>query len=112
MKSLLVGMALVLLSLTPVFASGTLQVKLTWMNTDQSSQIQVEKGPASTGPFVFLAKLDPGTTSYVDATNAAGDKACYRMAYWNGAALGSYTTPKCKTFSLIPPTKPGTVATQ
>lgn len=95
-----------------VLAAGSLQVKLTWMNPDHTNQIQLEKGPTSTGPFVFLAMLDPETTSYLDTTNTAGTKACYRMAYYSGANLGPYTTPKCHTFPLTPVTKPGSLTIQ
>lgn len=94
------------------WADGTLPAVLTWHNTDNTMQVQVEKSAASTGPFELLTQLSPGTITYTDATNAPGQKACYRLRYFNGAAQGSPTTAKCKTFSLTPTVKPSSEVVQ
>ncbi len=92
-----------------VWAEDALQVTIAWKNVDTSRKIQLEKGPAITGPFVLLVQLDANTTSYLDAKNAPGDKACYRMAYFDAATVGPYSPPKCKTFAATVTSPPATV---
>jgi hypothetical protein len=108
MKEIL-SVAVLLLSFIagPVFA-GTLPAQLTWTNTDANDSIQIEKGPALTGNFAAINQVVPGTTGYTDATNAPGDTACYRVAYFNTSGIGPYAGPVCKTFPALPAQAPAT----
>ncbi|MGH9932310.1 MAG: hypothetical protein ACREA9_24170 [Pyrinomonadaceae bacterium] len=111
MKTLLLSVFIISLYwlYEPVFAAEPLQVTIAWKNVDTSRNIRLEKGPETTGPFVSLAQLAAGTSSYVDATNEPGTKACYRMAYYDAINMGPFSTPKCKTFTAAPTSPPSTI---
>jgi hypothetical protein len=108
MRLILIGGLLVLMAV-PVWAVDSLQTTVAWKNVDTSRKIQLEKGPATTGPFMILAQLEANTTSYLDTKNAPGEKACYRMAYFDDAGFGPFSTPKCKTFTVTSTSPPSTV---
>lgn len=115
MKKLLGAVALVLCMVGSVVGSvysveaGTLPATLTWSNpTDITDGIQVEKSASVTGTFVIVNQTAVNVTTYTDATNAAGDTSCYRIAYFNTSGVGLYAGPVCKTFPTVPTVAPAT----
>lgn len=89
--------------------AGTLSSDLTWQNTDLNNKIQVEKSNNATGIYTVIAQPAAGSTGYSDATNAPGDTACYRVAYFNLSGVGPYAGPVCKTFPALPSQAPASL---
>jgi hypothetical protein len=81
----------------------TVSAKLEWDNTDMASGLVVEKATKLTGPFVKLADLPAGVSSYVDGTVLLGQTVCYRVAYKYTTGLGVYAGPTCKSFPMSQP---------
>lgn len=102
----LFGVCLILMASMAFAQAGTLPAQLDWSNTDTADTIQVEKGPALTGPFTVLNILPANTATYLDGTNSAGTLACYKVAYKSSSGIGPYAGPVCKTFPAIPSQAP------
>lgn len=89
--------------------AGTLQATVNWSNPDMTNGIRLEKAAVATGPFTLLALLGATSSVYNDATNAPGDKVCYRLAYYNAVGTGTFSAPACSTFPTNPTGIPGSV---
>lgn len=89
-------------------SAGTLSATLTWQNTETTDGIQIEKSANIAGTYTIIKQTAANVTTYVDATNAAGDTACYRIAYFNTSGVGPYAGPVCKTFPIVPTQAPAT----
>ena len=109
MKSIVIcGLfAISLLCASVSVQAGTLPSDLSWTNTDSVNKVQVVKGPAIAGPFIEIAQVAAGLASFTDATNTAGDTACYKVAYINSSGPGTYAGPVCKTFPAVSQQVPG-----
>lgn len=86
--------------------AGTLPSTLTWTDSDNADQVQIDKAPASSGPWTKLATVPAGTLTYVDATNDAGTAPCYRVENVNNSGAGPSSNVACKTFPPLPTVAP------
>ena len=89
--------------------AGTLPATLDWTNPDIVNGLQVEKSNSATGTFTSIKQLPAKTITFTDATNAPGDTACYRVAYFNTSGMSPYAGPVCKTFPASPQTAPSSL---
>lgn len=86
--------------------AATLQAVLTWQDSDTTDSVQIDKAPASSGPWATLSTVAPGVLTYTDATNAPGQTACYRVENFNSSGNGPSSNVVCKTFPSVPTVAP------
>lgn len=100
------GVGLWFLALASMSEAGTLTAVLTWQNSDTTDAVQIDRGPASTGPFAKLSTVPAGVLTYTDATNNPGDTVCYRVENFNSSGNGPSSNVACKTFPPVPTVAP------
>jgi hypothetical protein len=98
--------ALWLVGVASTSEAGTLTAVLTWQNTDTTDAVQIDRAPASAGPFTKLSTVPAGTLTYTDATNNPGDTVCYRVENFNSSGNGPSSNVACKTFPPVPTVAP------
>jgi len=84
---------------------------LSWSanNTSQTG-FNVERRPGTTGNFTKIASVGANVTTYADTSNndPGNTTLCYRVAAYNGAGQGPYSTIQCATSPtvVVPPSNP------
>ena len=89
--------------------AGTLPATIAWTNTDTVDGVQIEKSNAPVGTFTTIKQIAALSITFTDPTNAPGDTACYRVAYFNTSGVGPYAGPVCKAFPTVPNQTPAGV---
>ncbi len=104
-RILICAMALIL-GLASLVQAGTLSATLTWTDSDNADAVEIDKAPASSGPWTRLTTVPAGTLTYVDATNDPGTAPCYRVENVNSSGTGPVSNVACKTFPPLPTVAP------
>jgi len=105
--------ALLLLPATLLAQTQTAVFTVTWTsNNTGHSGFNVERSATQTGTFTKVGSTNATTTTYVDniASDPGGAQKCYRVAAFNTAGQGPYSTVACATSPtvIVPPVNPPT----
>jgi hypothetical protein len=106
MKKVLSAFVVAMVMFVGVGMASALDAVLEWTNTATTYGIQVEKSTSINGTYVLLHQTAPNVSTYTDSSNAPGDVACYRVAYFNASGVGPRTGGVCKSFPTVPTQTP------
>jgi hypothetical protein len=85
---------------------GTNQINLSWVNNSPGVEagFKIERGPASSGPWLQIATVGVGTNVYSDKNLYGGSAWYYRVRAYNAGGNSSYSGVASATTTNAPPT--------